>query len=107
MTKMKVKTHSVPLDDTLYSIGLCHTSVRDIPKRKAIDKPVVITGVTVLFMFQRIACLFTDDNQLLMYLGDVGRYYGIKLHVNTLLILSCLIILMSQLNYYYNYKHGI
>ena len=30
------------IDDILYSIGLCHHSVREMPKRSVIDKPLLI-----------------------------------------------------------------
>ena len=77
------------VDDLLYEIGLCLTSVRDEPKRKAISDPKLITIVLWLYLIARIASLLIpESNEFgLLLVGDVGRYMGIKLYFNVLLIL--------------------
>ena len=88
--------------DILFDIGLCHHSVEELSKREAIDKPIVISVVTWVYLIQRIASIMiSDDNNLaLMCLGDVGRYWAIKIHLSILLMISRLIVTTSKLNYY-------
>ena len=61
--------------DILFDIGLCHHSVEERPKRKAIDKPIVMSVVIWVYMIERIASIMISDdyNLALMCLGDVGR----------------------------------
>ena len=95
------------VDDLLYEIGLCLTSVRERPKRRAIDSPVVIAVFNLVYLIQRITSItFECNHDQLLYLGDFGHYLGSK-HYNLMLIVGGLIVMTSQLNYYYNYKRGI
>ena len=97
------------MDDLLYEIGLCLTSVRERPKRRAIDSPIVITIVSTLYLVFRIASIFIEDNWhgWLLIVGDIGNYINLKDHFNSVMILSMFITIISQLIYYYNYKRGI
>ena len=95
------------VDDLLYEIGLCLTSVRERPKRRAIDNPIVIAIFCSIYLFARICCIFTDHRYYLHLLGDSTHYFGAKIHFNIFIILPLLFILSSQMNYYYNYKRGI
>ena len=80
-------------DDLLYEIGLCLTSVRERPKRRAIDNPIVIAILLNLYLIQRIAAIIIDESnhKMMLFVGDFGRYLGIKYQWNLLLILLGLI----------------
>jgi hypothetical protein len=41
------------IDDILYSIGLCHQSVRECPKRSRLHSPSLIAGVVLLYIIKR------------------------------------------------------
>ena len=72
------------VDHLLYEIGLCLTSVRERPKRRAIDSPIVIAMVCWLFLILRIASIFIDENEhgyWLIIVGDIEEYMGIKYHL--------------------------
>ena len=62
--------------DILYSIGLCHQSVSDRPKRNPINNPMAIFIVVGLQLAQRVgSILISDDNHItLMIMGEFGRY---------------------------------
>ena len=62
--------------DILYSIGLCHHSVSDRPKRNPINNPMAIFTVMGIQLVQRVGSLFiSDDNHItLMIMGEFGRY---------------------------------
>ena len=100
---------TLSVDDLLYEIGLCLTSVRERPKRRAIDSPIVIAIVCWLYMVLRIASILIDNNEhgWLLLVGSFGHYIGLKYHFNVFLIFGILLIITSQLIYYYNYKRGI
>ena len=95
--------------DILFDIGLCHHSITERPKRKAIDKPIIISVIVWVYMIERIASIIISDhnNLALMCLGDVGRYWRIKIHLSLIFIIVSLIAITSQLNYYYGYKRAI
>src|SRR5690242_17889377 len=84
------------VDDLLYEIGLCLTSVRERPKRRAIDSPIVIAIVCSIFLVQRIASIFIDDHDYLVILGDFGHYLNFKILLNILFIIISLMALTSQ-----------
>ena len=44
------------IDDILYSIGLCHHSVREIPERSLINKPLIITIVFIIQFADESRC---------------------------------------------------
>ena len=110
-TNLVIPRHLVipSVDDLLYEIGLCLTSVRERPKRRAIDSPIVIAIVCSLYLVLRIASILIDDNAhgWLLVVGDMGRYIGLKYHFNLMAILGNIMVIMSQSVYYYNYKRGI
>ena len=95
--------------DILYDIGLCHHSVGEQTQRKTINKPIVISTAVWIYLAQRIASIMisNDNDLILICLGDVGRYWAIKVHLNAVLIICALMIIASQLNYLYGYKRGI
>ena len=96
-------------DDLLYSIGLCLTSVREQPKRRLVCHPILILVFWNLFIAQRIiSVLVSEDNTLCLWIvGEMGRYFKMKLHWNVYCIFLALMITTSQLNYFYHYMRGI
>ena len=97
------------VDDLLYEIGLCLTSVRERPKRRRINNPIVITIISIIFMTAKLVNSYLDDNQtdIGVLLCDIGRYFGMTHHWNLGCFCTGLIVVTSQMNYYYNYKRGI
>ena len=96
-------------EDLLYDIGLCLTSVKEVPKqRNLLSRPIVIWIIQWIFFFQRLASIWIgeDNRQALLIFGDVGGYMGLKTKINVLIINGISIVISSQLNYYYNYKRG-
>ena len=59
----------------LYSIGLCHHSVSDRPKRKTINSPVIMSIVVWVQLQQRVSSIMIDkqNHHTLMVLGEFGR----------------------------------
>ena len=94
------------VDDLLYEIGLCLTSVRERPKRRAINSPVVIAVFCGIYLCERIASIIIDESHhgYLLLLGDYGRFMKLKTHLNLILIILISISMTSQLNYYNNHK---
>src|SRR5690242_18244861 len=95
------------VDDLLYEIGLCLTSVRERPKRRGINNPIVIAIVLFIMAVMKITSLIIDNEQWLIILGDNGRYFNMRVQWNLPIIMITMITLASQLVYYYNYKHNI
>ena len=95
--------------DILFDIGLCLQSVEERPKRKTIYNPILISIIIWISLAKSIASIMisNDNDFILVCLGDVGRYWGIKFHLNLLFILLCLIAITSQLNYLYGYMRQI
>ena len=95
--------------DILFDIGLCLQTVEERPKRKTFYNPIVILIIVWIDLAKCFASIMiSDDNDfILVCLGDVGRYLGIKFHLNMIFILMCLIAITSQLNYLYGYMRGI
>ena len=54
------------IDDILYSIGLCHQSVRECPKRSRLYSPSLIAGITLFQMTLRLLS-FLDDSEIQTY----------------------------------------
>ena len=93
------------IDDTLYEIGLCLTSIRDKPEPKRLaNKPIIIFIFHIVYLLQRIASISYDNENTLLILGDTGRYFNVKVEWNLMFSLVTLTLIASQLNYYYNYK---
>ena len=66
---------NIHFDDILYEIGLCLTSVRERPKRKTVDKPIVIFSLVSIFIAERIIILSIDDDndRTFVCLGEISR----------------------------------
>ena len=97
------------VDDCLYRIGLCMTSVVERPIRLALDHPFCAFIIVSIFLVQRvITCSLSDDNRtIFLLLGSTGYLIGIRRHFDMFFILCSILALSSQLIYYYNYKMGI
>ena len=97
------------VDDILYRIGLCFTSVRVRPKRHFINHPSIVFIVTSIVMIANIitALVSEEKKQIIIALGNVGHFIGIRQLYSILLSLASMITLLSQLCYYYNYRNGI
>ena len=90
------------VDEHLYRIGLCLTPNRQNTRRSLIFRPILITMVFIIFLFLRIASIFTDNRQILLLLGDVGHLFEMRISASILFILTSLFTLSNQLIYYYN-----
>ena len=95
------------IDDILYSIGLCHHSVREEPKRSVINKPLIITIVIIIQLLLRIISNTTDNKLIILFTADLGHLIGIRELVNILLILASIMELLLQMVYYYNHCIGV
>ena len=91
----------------VYSIGLCHHSVRHRPKRSVINKPLIITMVLIIQSMMRIVSNTTDNKLIILLTGDVGHLIGIKGHFNITGTLVSIMILLFQMVYYYNHRIGV
>ena len=96
------------VDDILYRIGLCFTSVRDRPKRKLIDHPLVFFTIITTFLAQRlITVTVNEDNEFIFkLLGDVGHFIGARVYFGIFLIMPSVMVLIFHLIYYYNHRNG-
>ena len=95
------------IDDILYSIGLCHHSVRERPKRSFINHPLLIAIVMVLQIVMRTISNTTDNKTILILTADSCHYLTIKEYVNTMSTLLSLMALFSQMVYFYNHRIGV
>ena len=97
------------VDDILYRIGLSFDSIRDRPKRKFIDHPLIAFTVVIIFMIERLITVsVSDKNELIIRaLGETGYFIGVRREFGTYFIVICVLILSSQMIYYYNYRNGI
>ena len=98
-----------PFDDILYEIGLCLTSVRDPPERQLHNNPLIVFTLITLFMIGRTLSIITpdDDIQTLLITGDVGHFFGLKLHYNMIFIFGSILCLVFQLIHYLNHRNSI
>ena len=96
------------VDDVLYRIGLCLTSVKEQPIRRSIDNPMLAFVITLIFMMEKvITCSLSEDNQLVFQmLGSNVQLLGIRIH-DLFFILCSLLSLVSQLIYYFNHKQRV
>ena len=95
------------IDDILYSIGLCHSSVREDPKRSKLHNPIVIAIIEFIHLLMKFISILTDDEKLLSILDDFTHLIGFKLYFIVMLIVLNLITIFSQCVYYYNYRMGV
>ena len=70
------------IDDILYSIGLCHHSVREIPERSVINKPLIITIVNIIMLMFRFVSITTDNKLIILLTADLGHLIGVKEFLN-------------------------
>ena len=96
-------------DELLYEIGLCQTSFRERPKRWPINNPVFIAIINLIYLFERIVSILVPESerQILLLVGETGRYFDIKVQWNLLFIIASMLSLSSQILYYFNHKKGI
>ena len=96
-------------DELLYEIGLCLTSLRERPKRWPINNPVFIAIITSIHLTERVVSLLVPESerQILLLVGETGRYFDLKVQWNLFFILGSMIGISSQTLYYYNHRNGI
>ena len=109
---LEIKTEDTkdePFDDILYEIGLSLRSVRVHPKRRLHNKPLIVFTLIALLITTRTASIITteEDIQTLLYVGDVGHFFDLKLHYNIGWILASIQCLSFQLIHYLNHRNGI
>ena len=92
------------IDDILYETGLFLTSVKERPALRIMDNPWKILVINLIYLCQRTACILVADKQSLTLLGEVGRYYGARVHTCLLQILICLMGLSCQLIVFFNHR---
>ena len=95
------------VDEHLYRIGLCLTPNRHNTRRSLIFHPILITIMSIIFIILRIASIFTDNQEILLLMGDVGQLFKMRIYVNIFLILTTSFIFSNQLIYYYNNNRDI
>ena len=97
------------IDDILYRIGLCLTSIRDRPKRHIIDHPIVVLIIIGIFLAERMIIIFIreDNEQALKILGAYGYFIGLRQELAAVFLLMTSLTVGSQLIYYINYRNGI
>ena len=95
------------IDDILYSIGLCHHSVREIPKRSVINKPLIITLLIITQFLLRVISNTTKNKEIILLTADIGHFMGIKELINHIFILCFIMTFMSLIVYYYNHSIGV
>ena len=96
-------------DELLYEIGLCLTSLRERPKRWKINNPEFIAIINFIFLSERIVSILVpgSERQILLLVGETGRYFNLKVQWNLFFILCSMIGLSIQSVYYYNHRKGI
>ena len=97
------------VDDSLYRIGLCLSSVKEEPKRLSIDNPMFAFIITFLFMIEKVVtCCLSDDNELVFrMLGSTGYFLSLRFHFDLHFMMCSLFTLVSQLIYFYNHKQRV
>ena len=96
------------VDDILYRIGLSFDSIRDRPKRKLIDHPLIAFFILSLFLIERIITFsLSEDNHLVFKaLGSMGYFIGVRKHFDFFFILCSILALISQKIYYHNFRNS-
>ena len=95
------------IEDVLYSIGLCHQSVREGNERSAYNSPKLISFVLITDILMQIISFFTDDEIIHLMLNELSLGMGIASYVSVIIIILALMVLFSQSVYYWNHKRGI
>src|SRR5438552_2108495 len=74
----------------LYRIGLSADNMGNNQiKRKWFNKPIFMFAVFMIYLIQRIVCLFLNDNdwQMFALFGDFSYFLGVKVIFNIFFIL--------------------
>src|SRR5258708_4440901 len=91
-------------DFHLYRIGLCLTydHRNGDKKRNRINNPKLIFLTNIVMLLKSLFNVLISDNylHLLVYSGDVGEHFGMRIHLNIAIFLSSLFMLCSQYNYF-------
>ena len=97
------------VDDILYRIGLCFTSIRERPKRSFIDNPFIVFTIISLFLIERLITISSaeDNHQLFVHLACFGYFLGVRKEFDLFFIMCSLMVLISQLINFYNYRKCI
>src|ERR1700742_1881880 len=76
------------VDDILYRIGLCFTSVRDRPKRHIIDHPFIAFIISSIFLIERLITVLLSDryDRIFIVLGDTGYFIGLRREIGPVFI---------------------
>ena len=93
------------IEDIFYEIGFSLSSVKHRPQRSLIHNPLLICLIVTIQLLERIGVLYAkDSDQLtLQILGDIGAYFGIRIHLSLLISLLCLMVLLIQATYLMNF----
>ena len=95
----------------LYRIGLTIETYlfQFDSQRQWFNKPILLMIANIIFLMNRIICLFANKQNKLIFivLGDFGYLLGIGTVNNIFFILITLLVINTQLIYYYNYKNGV
>ena len=97
------------VDDVLYRIGLSLISVKEHPKRWLIDNPMIVFVINSIFLMEKVVtcCLSEDHEQVFRMLASSGHFLSIRRCFDLHFLLDALLILFSQLIYYYNHKRRV
>ena len=97
------------VDDVLYRIGLCLTSVKEEPKRWLVDNPLLVFAVLSVFTTGKVVtCCLSEDTELVFRMtASAGYFLGIRLYFDLYYFLCSVLTLGSQLIYYWNYKQRV
>ena len=97
------------VDDVLYRIGLCLTSVKEQPIRLSVDNPMLAFAVVSIFTIEKVVtCSLSDNHELIFRMfGSTGHLMGLRLYLDLCFIFCSILTLVSQLIYYYNYKEEV
>jgi len=92
----------------LYRIGLCLTS-KSQTKRSRFHNPLLVFIVNIIVLLRiSISLLLPEDNShKFIVFGDFAYFIGLRYYFNSSYVLCILLVLSSQLIYYYNYKNDI
>src|SRR5687768_10123599 len=69
----------------LYMYGISQYSLNNT-SRLWIYEPKLVASIILLFIFRSLICLYIDNVNTLIKLGDWSHIFGIKLHLNIIII---------------------
>ena len=82
------------VDDILYRIGLSFDSIRDRPKRKLIDHPLIALSLIVIIFHRKTnhnLSLSEENHLIFRALGSVGYFIGVRQHFDLFFILCSIL----------------